>query len=429
MFTEYRTKISPKQHMTDVIIIGAGLSGLAAAINLHEKGYSVKVLEAANHIGGRVWTDEEDGYLFDRGFQVLLTEYPECKKVLDYEALDLRSFKPGAKVLDEKGSLTLSDPYRDPGRILSMFFSRVGSFSDKIHIDSLRRQLKKTTVAEIFEREEVDTASALKEYGFSEQINHLFFEPFMKGIFLEDQLSSSRRMFDFTYKMFSSGHAAIPARGMKEIPLQLAARLPQGTIGLNRKVTRVRGRTVYTNDAEQIEAKAILIATDATALQPGELLRVSHNRRSVTNLYFAAPKMSDSDALLVLNATQGSLVNNLVVMDSISTHYAPADKSLISVSINGMQQENDETLASRVKEEMSIWYGEAAKNWQLLRVYRIPYALPDQDSVRNTLNPEDIKLAKGIYLAGDHLLNGSINAAMKSGRLAAECIDADLHHG
>lgn len=414
--------------MTDVIIIGAGLSGLTAAINLHQKGYSVKILEAAENIGGRVWTDEADGFLFDRGFQVLLTEYPECKKLLDYDSLNLKTFKPGAKVLDEEGTLTLSDPYRDPARILSMFFSRVGSFSDKIKINSLRRSLKKTSVAEIFEREEMDTASVLKEYGFGEQINHLFFAPFMRGIFLEDQLSTSRRMFDFTYKMFSTGHAAIPAKGMGEIPKQLAAHLPKDTIELNCKVTRVRGREVYTNDARKLEARAVLVATDATALQPGGLLTIDHNRRSVTNLYFSAPKIKDSEALLVLNAAKGSIVNNLIVMDSVSPDYAPADKSLISVSINGMQEENDETLASRVKKEMGLWYHDKTKDWEFLRSYRIAYALPDQDSVRNNLSPEDIRLSKGIYMAGDHMLNGSINAAMKSGRLAAECIDTDLHN-
>ena len=408
--------------MTDVLIVGAGVSGLSAAVHLHRQGLSVKLLEARDHIGGRVWTDLYEGYLLDHGFQILLTEYPECKSLLDYNALDLRKFDPGAMILDERGMLRLSDPYRDPARILSMFFSRVGSFSDKYHISRLRRELKQESIETIFEREEKSTLSALQEYGFSDRIINLFFKPFMQGVFLENELSSSRRMFDFTYKMFSSGNATVPARGMAEIPRQLAAQLPEGSILLNQRVARIDGHTVYTTDAQQFEAKSIILATESGQLQSTEATQ----GHGVTNVYFEAPEAPLPEPLLVLNATESALINNMVPMSNLSEAYAPLGKTLISVSVNGTNQESDEIISNRIKQELAIWFGHEVTQWQHLKTYKIYHALPNQDKVINDPDPAQLKHEAGYYLAGDYLLNGSLNAAMKSGRLAAEAVTQDL---
>ncbi len=52
----------------DVIVVGAGLAGLHAALRLQAAGREVIVLEASDAVGGRIRTDEVDGMLLDRGF-------------------------------------------------------------------------------------------------------------------------------------------------------------------------------------------------------------------------------------------------------------------------------------------------------------------------------------------------------------------------
>jgi len=82
----------------EVLIVGAGLAGLCYARRLGELGIPYQILEASDDVGGRVRTDRVDGFLLDRGVQVLLTAYPEARRVLDYTSLDLRPFYPGALV-------------------------------------------------------------------------------------------------------------------------------------------------------------------------------------------------------------------------------------------------------------------------------------------------------------------------------------------
>ena len=84
--------------MTDVAIVGAGLAGLTCAQDLTRAGLQCTVVEATDGVGGRVRTDAVDGFLLDRGFQILLSAYPQVKQRLDTAALDIGDFEPGALV-------------------------------------------------------------------------------------------------------------------------------------------------------------------------------------------------------------------------------------------------------------------------------------------------------------------------------------------
>jgi protoporphyrinogen oxidase len=196
----------------DIYIIGAGISGLIAAYELEQAGFSPILLESDKAVGGRVRTDYQDGYLMDRGFQVLLTAYPEAQRYLDYDALKLKKFDPGAIILKPGNLFTIHDPLRSPLKIVSMAFSSVGTFMDKIRIFKLTQSLKRKSVEEIFQEPSKTTLQFLRDYGFSEKIIENFFMPFFKGIFLENDLETSSRMFNFVFKMFSMGHAAVPEK-------------------------------------------------------------------------------------------------------------------------------------------------------------------------------------------------------------------------
>ena len=139
----------------DVIIIGAGLAGLTAAKVLKQAGKSVLVIESSNAVGGRVQTDEVNGFLLDRGFQVLLTAYPEAKRFLNYEALALCRFDPGALILNKKGISRIGDPLRQPGALMSTLFSSAGTFADKFKMLRLKLKLSRKTIQHIFSEKEI----------------------------------------------------------------------------------------------------------------------------------------------------------------------------------------------------------------------------------------------------------------------------------
>ncbi|RKR82952.1 flavin-dependent amine oxidoreductase [Mucilaginibacter gracilis] len=409
------------ENNADVIIIGAGLAGLTAARVLKEAGKSVLIIEASDAVGGRVRTDEVNGFLLDRGFQVLLTAYPETKRFLDYEALQLCSFDPGALLLSEGGVSKIGDPLRQPTALISTLFSSAGTFADKMRMLRLKIKLSRKSIEEIFSEKEIATIDYLKKEGFSETILSNFFKPFMAGIFLEYQLSTSSRMFEFVFKMFSEGDAAIPAKGMGMIPFQLASGLSANEIIFNHKVEQILGNTVTTVSGTTYQANYILIATNQISL-PAPYQQVVTKYRSVTNMYFTASQKPYTSPLIALNTLNGKLVNNIAVMNQISPGYSTNGDALISLSLIGNHAEANETeLQERVRAELKRWYPEADK-WKHLKTYHINYALPDDDEVSNEPKNKTIRLIAQCFICGDHLMNGSINAAMRSGRLAAESI-------
>lgn len=242
-------------------IVGGGLSGLIAATVLENNGYSPTILEASDRVGGRVKTDLIEGYRLDHGFQVLLTEYPMAQKYLDYSTLELQKFYSGS-VLFEKGEQRIvADPLRNPSLILKTLLANVGSFSDKLKILKLNNTLKKKTLSEIFQDKEGLTLDYLKDFGFSENIIETFFRPFFSGIFLEPDLNTSSRMFEFVYKMFGSGFAALPKAGIEAIPQQLCQRLKHTEFKYKTKVHNVQDDKIILADGTVLKTHFTIVAT------------------------------------------------------------------------------------------------------------------------------------------------------------------------
>jgi phytoene dehydrogenase-like protein len=411
-----------------ITIIGAGIAGLTAAVYLNRKGFKVHILEATDRAGGRVKTDLIDGFRLDRGFQVLLTEYPEAKALLDYKKLNLRRFLPGATVLYDHGQFEIADPFRRPSALFATLFAPVGSLKDKIKTFFLKNQLVNIATDGIFKQSEADTISKLEKFGFSSKMINRFYKPFFSGIFLEQDLKTSGLMFDFVMKMFSEGDAAIPELGMEEIPKQLLAMLPEDCIDYNIRVSSIDSRKIICEDGNIFEADKVIIATEATSIASDYITKAKQNFHQVTNVYFEATKAPTRKAIVILNAsTNKKWVNNLTVLSNVSDKYASKGKVLISISLNGIAGIDDLELASNIKEELRKWYGSQVDGWRMLKTYRIKYALPNQDKVFNDLAEQQICINENLFICGDHLLNGSINAAMKSGREVAELIDKKFY--
>jgi protoporphyrinogen oxidase len=402
-----------------IYIIGAGISGLIAALELERAGFRPVILEASDRIGGRMKTDEVDGFLLDHGFQVLNTAYPEAKKYLDFQALHLKTFDPGAVIFDQNDTYIISDPMRNPLKVVSMAFSKVGTFMDKVKMFSLTQELKNKSNQEIFAGENIPTHQYLKNYGFSDRIIENFFSPFFRGIFLEKHLNTSARMFEFVFKMFAQGHAAVPEKGMGEIPAMIREQLSETQIYFNHPVKEVQGNAIHLENGETLIADRVIIA-----VQPDRVMKQLQGQfgspRKVWNLYFTLQRSFLARPMIGL-LPGDHLVNNIVFMDDVSEAYANGDRSLLSVTVLEVDMDQ-KTLISKVQQELSKISGVKAEYFKFLKSYEISYALPHVDDMKYEIAPTACKITDQVFLAGDYLLNGSINAAMTSGRTAAQAI-------
>lgn len=407
--------------MAETIIIGAGLAGLTAANYLHQNGQPFLLLEATDQVGGRVRTTDKQGFLLDHGFQVLATAYPEARALLDYKKLDLKPFLPGAMLLQPDGTLDrIGDPLRDWSSLLPTIFAKAGGLGSKLGILKLRNRLKELTLDDIFKQPEATTAKVLEEeYGFDHRMVSRFFKPFYSGIFLEKELETSRRMFDFVFKMFAEGAVAVPNRGMHQIPLQLASNLPAHSIRLSCRVQKLEGSKVYLENGEVLQARQVVLATEATSLVRDYMPLVNTARQTTTHVHFTASQAPIQQALIALNTRGGDLVNSITVMSQVAPGYAPSGKALLSISIVGKTDLDAVSLTGKVRGELQHWFGQAVNDWDLLDIRTVDYALPAQ---RHVQHDADLSLGEGLFAIGDHLLNGSINAAMRTGRQVAERI-------
>ncbi len=402
------------------VIIGGGISGLTCAKYLNEKGYSFMLLEGSDALGGRVRTDKVDGFLLDRGFQILLTNYPEAKKILNYNNLDLKYFGSGALIKAEKGFMKMENPFRNKMAYLTMAFSPVGSLSDKLKIRKFANELSEIPDDEFFKMEATDTLTFLRNYGWSEKMINNFFKPFYGGVFLENDLVTSSNFFQFTFKQFFKGDASIPADGMQAIPEQIAEMLPRNSIRKNARMKGFEGNQIFLDGGEVITADRIVVATDPKTSDKllGETSERAYNITTCT--YFSAESSPlKGQKFIALNPNRRGAVHNICVPSDISSHYGNAGKSLISVSTQGLEKLDERNLTNRIKRELFDWFGASVNVWKHLKTYHIPESLVQYraDSER-----QSSKLGDNLYRCGDYLAYPSLNAAMQTGREVAQMI-------
>ena len=400
----------------DVVIVGAGLAGLVAARVLEQNSIAPLLLEASDGVGGRVRSDIVDGFILDRGFQVLLTGYPEVKNNLDVEALDLRAFEPGANVWREGKSHIVGDPFRRPLTLVSTTFAPIGTVWDKARIALMRTKLKRSDPKQLLRGQDMPTATALRAMGFSSKMIERFFRPLVGGIQLDPSLSTSRRMFDVIFRTLANGDSVVPAHGMGQISEQLAASLKTTSLHLNTPVTAVSSGSVTLASGQSITAKAIIVATEGPVA--AKLLGLPPvESRSAGCVYFSAPKPPVDGAYVILDGHGQGPVLNVAVMSLVSPHYAPEGKHLIAAALPGVIEGDLEDLA---RTQLRSWWGPQVDAWTHLRTYKIPHGQPGQDA---PFSPKKkVSLGEGLYVCGDHRDTGSTQGAMYSGRRCAELV-------
>ncbi|XP_047950984.1 15-cis-phytoene desaturase, chloroplastic/chromoplastic isoform X1 [Salvia hispanica] len=431
---------SPSQFpdKTGVIVIGAGLAGLAAATHLQAENIPFLLLEASDAVGGRVRTDFVDGFTLDRGFQIFITAYPEARKLLDYDALDLQRFYSGAKVFFGGRFHTVADPRRHFSDSLQSLANPIGSLIDKFLIAlTIIRVLSKSDF-DILTADEVETIELLRSTGYSDSILDRFFRPFFGGIFFDRELETTSRLFDFVFKCLALGDNTLPRNGIAAIPEQLAAKLNPSSIVLNSRVISIdhesgEGVVVNLQSGESLRSDLGVIL----AIEEFEAAKVVTGKteaklpaRSTICLYFSVDedKVPVKEPVLLLNGSGRGIVNNMFFASNVAPSYAPAGKALVSVSLIGVYSGvGEEELVERVVKELSDWFGEEAVGWwNYLRMYRVEFAQPNQRPPTNLLKEARVRVkGGGLYVCGDYVTHATFDGALLSGRRAVEALLKD----
>lgn len=400
----------------DAIVVGAGLAGLSAARLLRRSGLAVTVLEASDGVGGRVRTDMVDGCRLDRGFQVILTGYPELARNFDVGSLDLRRFDPGALVRVGDRFHLLGDPLRRPGTLPATLLAPVGSVADKLRMLRYRRSLTSRTVPELLSAPDGSTAERLLSAGFSEHMVDRFFRPLAGGILLDPELRTSHRMFDTVFRTLAVGDAAVPALGMGEIPAQLAADVGPDVIRLSTPVVAVEPGAVTLGDGSKVSGDAVIVATEGPVASRLLGLPEVQGRAASCVWFRSAVAPTDSKAIILDGNGDGPALN-VAVMTNVAPEYSDDGSAVIAAACPGVA---DPALEAPVREQLRTWWGQQVDGWEHLRTDAIEHGQPDQDP---PFDPRrKIALGDGLYVCGDHRDTASTQGAMFSGRRCAEAV-------
>jgi len=409
----------------DVLIVGGGLSGLNAAWHLQNAGKKVLILEGSDAPGGRMRSDREDGFVFDRGFQVLLTAYPEFNRKdfpVAQAQLHLHHFLPAALVFHEGRRYLLGDPLRMPAALAPTLLNPLLNLADLWKTFRLRQQLMRTAPEACFEGEAIDACGFLEQRGFSKPYIAHFFRPFLEGVFLDNPAHVDAAAFRFVYKMFAEGYAALPAGGIQTLPDAMCRSLPAGTMRTGMEVTAVTKDSVSCADGTVLHAPAVMLTGGFGQLLPGQD-GLRNTWRSTLNVYFAMDSNPLPQPILCLQSSPKALAGNFTVLSAVAPGYAPAGMQLLSATHTGGRPWS-ESLKEAMRNELAGLLGLNPQQLRYLRHYTIPQALPTQEKVDYA--PRIMRSDDGVWLAGDVTSNSSANAALLSGRLAAENI---LQHG
>jgi thioredoxin reductase len=409
----------------DVVVVGAGLAGLAAALHLQAAGLDVTVLEASDGVGGRVRSDDVTGVAIplDRGFQVHNPAYPEAQRLLDHAALDMQSFAPGVLVHLGDRLWRLGDPRRLPTWSLSGMRAPIGSPLMKTRLAAYARHVAWGDVAALEAGPDISTREALEAHGLGGPMLERVLQPFLAGVYLEPNLDTSRRFGDLALRSFVRGTPGVPRDGMRAIPEQLAARLAPHSIVTNVSVRAVTATGVDT-DRGVVRAASVIVATDPiTACGLYDMPAPQTN--SVTTWYHLAdvdgPSLGGGLAAIVVDGERGGPLTSAVTLSNVVKNTDFGGRALVSSSALGYH--DDAVAEESARTHLARLYGVSTDTWELVASYPIAHALP---SMRPPFEiRKSVRVDVGRYVAGDHRDTSSIQGALVSGRRAATALLKD----
>lgn len=405
---------------TDVVIVGGGLAGLAAARRLHRAGVPWRLLEAAGRLGGRVATDVVDGYLIDRGFQVLNTAYPRLGTLLDTDRLNLGYFTSGVLVRKGDDLLRLVNPLREPTGGPGTALAGVGTLRDRLRFAALAAGCATLPTSRLLTAPETSAETALRRAGLSDAIIEELLRPFLSGVFIDRELATSSHVLAMVLRSFARGRIGLPAEGMAALPRAIADPLPADLLDLNMPVAEVAPGRVRTQ-AGDIRCRAVVVAVDPPAAATLLPALATVRMHSYTTYYHSAPEPPLAEPILLVDGDRREIVANTVVLSNAATTYAPAGRHLVATSVVGPTAPPEPT----IRAELTRLYGHSTADWTHLTTVSVPQALPAAPPPQGRLR-KPVALGEGLFVAGDHRDSPSIQGALASGWRAAGAVLEEL---
>ena len=378
------------------LVVGAGLAGMSAAITLQNSGSEVVVLEASDRAGGRVASDLIDGFILDRGFQLINANYPEIKKGKYLENLSFEIAPRTVGVSSSDGINRLGDPR---SALLSIFSKKTGSALAKVNF--LKYLATKP-------RQDESVEEHLLRAGTSDLYQKVL-KPFLQGVFLTDPSTVSAVIGREVIASFINGKSGIPSKGVGEFASRMANQIKD--LRFNTQVEEIDSKGVVTNQG-RISAAGVILATDLTTA--GQLLgakEIGRLARSTTWYHSTPLSPTDNAELIVDSQARGPVVNSIVI-SNLSRAYSPSGQHLISSTTIKHSSE------SEVRRHLTQMWGVSTEEWRFLAKYEINSALPLFEP--GYKKRKAVKIEKNIYCAGDYLESPSQNGALLSGRKVAE---------
>ncbi|MFF0483781.1 NAD(P)/FAD-dependent oxidoreductase [Streptomyces sp. NPDC004435] len=406
----------------DVVIVGAGASGLACAADLLAAGLKVRLLEAEDTVGGRMRTDRIGGFTLDRGFQVFNTSYPQVRRRLDLKALRLRPFTAGMLLHTPDGPRRFTDPTRRGRGHGGLLPVEGASARDLTALGLLSARDMLAPAAWLRRRADATTATALADAGLSAELVESFLRPFLSGVFLEDDLETSARFFHLVWRSMLRGTLCLPAGGIGAVPAQLAARLPDGVLRTGAGVAALTPDGVALAEGGELPVRTVVVATGqgaAAELLPG--LDVPRGR-TVTTLYHAAARSPLAEPTLVVDERRRFL--NSCVLTEVHPGFAGDGRALVSTSVLGSPGPAE---VADVEAALGEAYGTDVSAWEPVHRVTVRDALPAMPPPLAL--SRSTRFAPGRYVCGDHRATGSLQGALASGARAAREVLADLRAG
>lgn len=410
----------------DVIIIGAGMAGLACARTLQAAGIDAVILEGTDGVGGRVRTDLVEGHRLDRGFQILLTAYPELQRWFDLETLELREFSPGSRIWNGRRFHTVGDPLRRPADLPATLVAPIGSVADKLRLLRLLISVRSGSARGLLHRPDMSTRDRLRAAGFSPRFIDTFMRPLFAGIQLDPDLEVSSRRFEIILRMLAVGASAVPAAGMGALSDELARPLHPGSVQFHASVVEIGSNRVVLAAGSSVTARHIVVATEGPAASKLLPQLSDPGSRSVAAVWFSMPATPIKGRHILLDGTGSGPARNVAVMSEVASSYAPKDRSLLVAAVPGP----DALLAdleSRVRAQLRGWFGADVDQWRTLRTDVIRHGQPLQAP---PFDPRrSVRVGDDLWVCGDHRDTASIQGALFSGRRTAESILAAVGTG